>query len=74
MTGKGIGAYEGITYTNYSKAGYQEGKKKPVYYLPYKVLSYTTQSQDLKVLYSYDMEYDNKKKDYVVSYVSRMSF
>lgn len=74
MTGKGIGAYEGITYTNYSKAGYQEGKKKPVYYSPYKVYSYTTQNQNLNVLYSYDMEYDHKKKDYIVSYVSRFSF
>lgn len=69
--GKGIGKYEAIQYSDYSKVGYQKGDKKPQYYNPYKTLYYTTMNQRLDVLYKYQMEYDQKKKSYIVTYVLR---
>lgn len=71
MTGKGIGNYDTITYADYSKVAYQEGKKAPVFYSQYKVYSYTSFNQNMDVLYFYDMEYDYKEKQQIVSYVER---
>lgn len=69
--GKGIGKYEAIKYSDYSKVGFQKGDRRPQFYDPYKTLYYTTMNQRLDVLYKYQMEYDYKKKSYIATYVLR---
>lgn len=74
MTGKGIGKYSTQTYVDYSKIAYQEGNTSPIFYSQYKVYSYVALSQNMNILYLYDMEYDNKLKEMIVSYVTRYKF
>lgn len=70
-TGKGIGPYDSVFYGDYSKVGYQEGSKSPVFYDQYKLYSYTMMNQRLDVLYNFIMEYNYKIKSYEAVYVYR---
>ena len=69
MTGKGIGSYENITYTDYSKIGYQDGTSKPKYSKPSKIYSYSVKNQKNNKRYYFEMKYDNSKKTNTVSYI-----
>lgn len=69
MTGKGIGSYENITYTDYSKIGYQDGTSKPKYSKPSIIYSYSVTNQKNNKYYYFEMKYDNSKKANTVSYI-----
>ncbi|WP_214721989.1 hypothetical protein [Exiguobacterium sp. s192] len=68
MTGKGVGPHESVTYTDYSKVGYQDGASKPNYSKPSKIYSYSITNQKNNKHYYFEMKYNKSKKSNTVSY------